>query len=117
MLNRLNRLAAFQNPEFYKAQATRLPTYGKPRVLCCVEEFPQVLALPRGLVDEVLVLLNQHQVKPDLQDERCEGKAIDVNFAGNLRNRQPDAVARILKHDEGILCAGTAFGKLRHAAE
>jgi hypothetical protein len=26
MLNRLLRLAAFQNPEFYKAQAMRLPT-------------------------------------------------------------------------------------------
>jgi hypothetical protein len=29
MLNRLLRLAAFQNPEFYKAQAMRLPTYNK----------------------------------------------------------------------------------------
>lgn len=116
MLNRLNRLAAFQNPEFYKAQAMRLPTYGKPRVICCVEEFPQFLALPRGLLDEVLLLLKQHRVKPDLQDERCAGKAIDVNFAGNLRDRQPDAVARILKHDEGILCAGTAFGKTVAAA-
>ncbi len=26
--NRLLRIAAFQNPEFYKAQAMRLPTYG-----------------------------------------------------------------------------------------
>jgi hypothetical protein len=29
--NRLLRLAAFQNPEFYRAQAMRLPTYDKPR--------------------------------------------------------------------------------------
>ncbi len=29
--NRLLRLAAFQNPEFYKAQAMRLSTYDKPR--------------------------------------------------------------------------------------
>jgi len=33
MLNRLLRLAAFQNPEFYKAQAMRLSTYDKPRVI------------------------------------------------------------------------------------
>jgi hypothetical protein len=33
MLNRLLRLAAFQNPEFYKAQAMRLSTYEKPRVI------------------------------------------------------------------------------------
>ena len=31
--NRLIRLAAFQNPEFYKAQAMRFPTYDKPRIV------------------------------------------------------------------------------------
>lgn len=39
MLNRLLRLAAFQNPEFYKAQAMRLSTYDKPRVIACGTEF------------------------------------------------------------------------------
>ncbi len=37
-LNHLKRLAAFKNPEFYKAQAMRMPTYGKPRIICCAEE-------------------------------------------------------------------------------
>ena len=32
-LDRLIRLAAFQNPEFYKTQAMRLSTFGKPRVI------------------------------------------------------------------------------------
>jgi hypothetical protein len=31
--NRLLRVAAFQNPEFYKAQAMRLSTYDKPRIV------------------------------------------------------------------------------------
>jgi len=31
--NRLVRLAAFQNPEFYRAQAMRLSTYDKPRII------------------------------------------------------------------------------------
>lgn len=33
--DRLRRLAAFQNPEFYKAQVMRLSTYGKPRTIAC----------------------------------------------------------------------------------
>jgi hypothetical protein len=33
MVARLIRLAAFQNPEFYRAQAMRLPTFGKPRII------------------------------------------------------------------------------------
>jgi hypothetical protein len=54
--NRLIRLAAFQNPEFYKAQAMRFSTFGKPRIISCCEDFPKHLALPRGCLDDVLEL-------------------------------------------------------------
>ena len=111
MLDRLNRLAAFQNPEFYKAQALRLPTYDKPRVIGCAEEVPHFLALPRGLLDEVVLLFRRHKIEPRVEDERSAGRPINVTFTGVLRDRQPDAVAKILKYDEGVLCAGTAFGK------
>jgi transposase-like protein len=40
-LNRLNRLVAFQNPEFYKAQALRLSTFDKPRIIGCAEDYPK----------------------------------------------------------------------------
>jgi hypothetical protein len=40
-------LAAFQNPEFYKAQAMRLATYSKPRVIACGQKFPQHIGVPR----------------------------------------------------------------------
>jgi len=46
--NRLIYLAAFQNPEFYRAQAMRLSTFGKPRIISCCEDYPQHLGLPRG---------------------------------------------------------------------
>ena len=49
--NRLVRLAAFQNPEFYRAQAMRLSTFGKPRVIHCAEDGPKYLALPRGCLE------------------------------------------------------------------
>jgi superfamily II DNA or RNA helicase len=116
MLDRLNRLAAFQNPEFYKAQAMRLPTYDKPRVIGCAEEDAHFLALPRGLLDEAVMQFRRHKIEPRLEDERSAGRPINVTFNGVLRDRQPDAVAKILKHDEGVLCAGTAFGKTVAAA-
>jgi hypothetical protein len=37
LANRLIRLAAFQNPEFYKAQAMRLSVWDEPRVIGCAE--------------------------------------------------------------------------------
>ena len=45
LVNRLIRLAAFQNPEFYAAQAMRLPTFGKPRMISCAELFVKRIAL------------------------------------------------------------------------
>ena len=56
MHDRLIRIAAFQNPEFYKAQTMRLSTYGKPRVISCSESFPEHLGLPRGCLKGVLDL-------------------------------------------------------------
>jgi superfamily II DNA or RNA helicase len=116
MLNELLRLAAFQNPEFYKAQAMRLSTYDKPRVIACGKDFPQHIAVPRGCLTETLTLLEAHKIRPDVRDERFMGKPIDVEFQGQLRPFQEEAVSKIGNHEEGILCAPTAFGKTAVAA-
>jgi hypothetical protein len=39
LTNRLIRIAAFQNPEYYKAQALRLSVWNKPRIIACAENF------------------------------------------------------------------------------
>lgn len=116
MLNRLLRLAAFQNPEFYKAQAMRLSTFGKPRIISCGDEFSQHIALPRGCLAEATSFLADHKIKVDLRDERYAGTSIEANFQGRLRSYQEEAVASISEYDDGILCAPTAFGKTAVAA-
>jgi superfamily II DNA or RNA helicase len=116
MLNRLLRLAAFQNPEFYKAQAMRLPTYAKPHVIACGQDLPKHIALPRGCLTEVLALLRAHYIQPEIRDERFAGAPIEAEFNGRLRPVQTEAVSGIAGHDEGILCAPTAFGKTAVAA-
>jgi superfamily II DNA or RNA helicase len=116
MLNRLLRLAAFQNPEFYKAQKMRLSTYAKPRVIACGEDFAEHVALPRGCLPEIIALLETHGIRPEVCDERFAGTPIDVEFQGELRPLQLEAVSRAIQHDEGILCAPTAFGKTVVAA-
>jgi len=116
MLNRLHRLAAFQNPEFYRAQAMRLSVFGKPRVIRCAEEFPKHIALPRGCLDEAMAVFKSHKIAVELDDQRFSGLAIDVTFHGQLRPDQQTAASAILAHDDGILCATTAFGKTVIAA-
>ena len=116
LANRLIRLAVFQNPEFYKAQAMRLPVWNKPRVIGCAENYPHHIALPRGCLDAAQNLLKENDIRCNLLDERFEGQLIDVTFAGTLREDQETAVAEMLRHHTGVLCAPTAFGKTVAAA-
>src|SRR6185503_4895757 len=84
MLNRLLRLAAFQNPEFYRAQAMRLSTFGKPRIIHCGEEFPKHVALPRGCFAEVCECLKSLGIEAAVEDQRFTGPPLNVKFAGEL---------------------------------
>ncbi|MFQ5737272.1 MAG: DEAD/DEAH box helicase family protein [Thermodesulfobacteriota bacterium] len=116
MINRLLRLAAFQNPEFYRAQAMRLSTFGKPRVISCAEDLNRHIALPRGSLKEVRELLEAHGIGVDVRDERFGGLPVEVSFEGGLRPLQKEAAGALLSHDNGILAAATAFGKTVVAA-
>jgi len=116
LTNRLIRLAAFQSPEFYKAQAMRMSVWDKPRVIGNAENYPHHIALPRGCLDAALDLLRENDIACDLRDERFGGEAINAFFAGTLRLDQEAAVTEMLKHDTGVLCAPTAFGKTVTAA-
>jgi superfamily II DNA or RNA helicase len=114
--NRLIRLAAFQNPEFYRAQAMRFSTFDKPRIISCAEDFPKHIGLPRGCLDDIIDLLESHHIKPEVTDERFSGNPIKVNFQGKLRPDQLVAAEAMLKADTGVLSATTGFGKTVIAA-
>jgi superfamily II DNA or RNA helicase/very-short-patch-repair endonuclease len=109
--NRLLRLAAFQNPEFHKAQSMRLSTYDKPRVIACAEDHPHHIGLPRGCLDELRDALHDLGIRPTIRDERHDGRPLDMTFHGELRRDQQVAADAVLAHDTGVLAATTAFGK------
>ncbi len=116
LMNRLVRLSAFQNPEFYKTQKMRLSTFDIPRVIGCAEDFEKYIALPRGCQDEAIGLMKSLGIRVNIREERFNGTAIDVSFLGELRLEQMPAVKEMLRHDTGVLCAPTAFGKTVSAA-
>ncbi|MBI9095907.1 MAG: DEAD/DEAH box helicase family protein [Sphaerochaeta sp.] len=116
LLNRLIRLAAFQNPEFYKAQALRLSVWDKPRFISCAENLEQYIALPRGCLEAVQRLLEQNKVTIIIDDKRTLGEAIQVSFTKTLRPEQEEALKAMLSFDMGILHAPTASGKTVVAA-
>jgi superfamily II DNA or RNA helicase len=111
LLNRIKRLSAFQNPEFYKRQNLRLSTALTPRVICCAEDFPRHLAIPRGCLGELRELLESAGIKLDIVDERFQGTEIDVGFHGQLTSMQERAVTELARYDDGILVAPSGSGK------
>ena len=116
-LNVLKRLAAFKNPEFYKAQAMCMPTYNKPRIISCADETPDYICLPRGCESDVRNVLAEAGVEATWSDNTNSGRHIKVEFIGTLREEQQLAAKEMLKNENGVLAATTAFGKTVIAAE
>ncbi|NLI92548.1 MAG: DEAD/DEAH box helicase family protein [Peptococcaceae bacterium] len=110
-LNHLKRLAAFRNPEFYKAQAMRLSVARIPRIISCSEETAEYICLPRGCETDLKEMSKELEIDVQLRDETNHGNSICVEFNGHLRDEQPLALEKLLKYDNGILSGTTAFGK------
>ncbi|MGB5518782.1 MAG: DEAD/DEAH box helicase family protein [Gammaproteobacteria bacterium] len=111
LLNQIKRLAAFQNPEFYKKQSMRLSTALTPRVISCSEEFSGHIALPRGCQGELAALLQHYGSALTIDDQRHPGVPLDVRFNGELTSIQKQAVDTLRKHDIGVLVAPPGIGK------
>ena len=116
LVNRLIRLAAFQNPAFYSAQAMRRSTFGIPRVIACAELLSHHLALPRGCREAMGSLFDDLGIGIDLRDERDPGSPIETAFLGELTLEQKSAAGALLAHETGVLAAATGFGKTVVAA-
>ncbi len=110
-LNHLKRLAAFKNPDFFKAQAMRLSTYNKPRIISCADETDDYICLPRGCREDLSALLNSFEIVSEFIDQTQKGNYIDVSFNGVLREEQTNALRQLSNSNTGVLCGTTAFGK------
>jgi superfamily II DNA or RNA helicase len=111
LINQIRRLAAFQNPEFYKKQNLRLSTALTPRVISCAEDHDKHIGLPRGCLDDVRSVLREHESHLELEDLRCAGEPIEATFLGELTKAQLQAVTAMAEHDNGTIVAPPGFGK------
>lgn len=111
LLNAIKRLAAFQNPEFYKRQTMRLSTAMTPRVISCAEELPHHTALPRGCLSDAQDLLREYGVTLEVDDQRQVGEPVSFEFKGHLTPLQLEASRAMLQHDIGVLVAPPGIGK------
>lgn len=109
--NRISRLAAFHNPEFYKAQASRRSVHKIPRIIYLGEDQGDYIAIPRGCEQRLDALLDKAGAQRQKTDKRNSHAPIRVEFKGRLRENQQRAADALLKHEHGVLQAATGFGK------
>ncbi|OUP07100.1 DEAD/DEAH box helicase family protein [Collinsella sp. An2] len=134
-LSRIRWIAAYANPEFYRAQAQGRSVYNISRYIYVgetrdlsdafagagsahegvpaelVDGSERAVALPRGCRDELVELLKASGVDFDIRDMRTSGKPVELEFVGELRPDQQEAAEALVKYDGGILSAPTGFGK------
>ncbi len=111
LINRIRRLAAFQNPEFYRRQATRQPIYRTPRIIYLAEDLEDHVSLPRGSCTRLAELADELGVHLEIKDERNTGSPVAARFCGSLTDIQSQAVEALQSHDFGIVVAPPGAGK------
>ncbi len=110
--NKIRRMAAIRNPIYYKNQAIGTSNYDTSQwIYLGRDHLGGYIEIPRGLFDSLIENIKQAQISYEVQDERQIGKQISVEFNGELREEQKPALEEMLKYDNGILHAATAFGK------
>jgi hypothetical protein len=113
LVSHLKRLAAFQNPEFYKRERLRLSTARVPLVICCADDLVSQLALPRGCRADAEALLAANHSRLVVQDLRQPGSPVPHKFVGELTGPQQKAATAMLGQDSGVLVAPPGMGRRR----
>ena len=110
--NKIRRMAVISNPVYYKNQAIGTLNYDTPsRIYLGKDHLSGYIEIPRGLYGELIENIEQAKITYEIEDERQMGRSIKVKFKGELRKEQKIALDEMVKFDNGILHAATAFGK------
>ncbi|WP_220432722.1 TOTE conflict system archaeo-eukaryotic primase domain-containing protein [Solobacterium moorei] len=109
--NQIRKMAAFRNPIFYKNQAMNISNFANSRFIYLGEDIDGYIVIPRGILSSLVDRLKEAAIPYEIEDKRQNGHKIHVDFQGTLRDNQRSAVEHLIKYDNGILSAATAFGK------
>jgi superfamily II DNA or RNA helicase len=116
LLNTLQRLASFTNPEFYIRQNLRKSTFNTPRIISFFDMNERYVILPRGISTRVQQLFQSNNTSLIIEDKRFIKKIDKPKLSIELRDNQKTTYNKILKNDYALLIAPPGFGKTAIAA-
>ena len=109
--NQIRCLATIDNPEFYRRKNSGNSTYYYLSTIYLGKDIDGYIKVPRGLFEPLTEKCKESGIVFDVEDNRNTGRPIRVSFRGELRTQQDLAAEKLLRFDNGILSAATAFGK------
>jgi superfamily II DNA or RNA helicase len=111
IINELEELASFDNPQIKILQSLRKPIYNTPKVIKSFEYDKKTLILPRGLMRDVIFTLKLNNLKYKLDDKRLVINKKFKKIKYELREEQLLCCESIAKKDFSICVAPPGFGK------
>ena len=112
MISAIKHAASMANPEFYDRQRQRRSTWNIPRYLHFYDETLEGdLIIPRGLLSLLQGLVKSAGSTLRVDDQRAAGTPEDLEFLGELRPEQKQAMDAIENIEHGILVAPPGAGK------
>ena len=109
--NQIRCLATIDNPEFYRRKNSGNSTYYYLSTIYLGRDVEGYIQVPRGLFGTLTEKCGEAGISYEVEDHRMIGRPIRANFRGELRTQQDLAAEKLLRFDNGILSAATAFGK------
>ncbi len=109
--NQIRCLATIDNPEFYRRKNSGNSTYYYLSTIYLGKDVDGYIQVPRGLFETLIDKCKDAGISYEIEDNRTTGRPIRVSFLGELRMQQDLAAEKLLRFDNGILSAATAFGK------
>ena len=109
--NQIRCMATIDNPIYYKNKRLGYSNYYNFSSIYLGSDVNGYIKIPRGLYENLIQSCNDANIKYSINDQRERGIPIRCSFEGSLKDKQDIAAETMLKYDNGILSAATAFGK------
>jgi superfamily II DNA or RNA helicase len=109
----LKQQLTIDNPEYLEAKkySRWMGKKLKPHLYFYTEHHDELI-FPRGYANHAILLARKFMRQdPRIIDQRRSAAPVDFHFQGELRPYQEAAITAIMRHDFGVLEAGTGSGK------
>jgi superfamily II DNA or RNA helicase len=108
----LVKLLQFTNPKWLENERMGRWNRGTPKTLTFFRRTPKSgLIIPRGFMRRLIMLAREHGLEIHIEDRRRRLHDAPIQFHGELKGFQQEAVDVMLKRDFGTLSAPTGCGK------